>query len=1785
VAEASRRARIEARRRRIAAREARQDEHGPLPNLEESDAQGSSAREERRTQHSDSPLRGLSPVCEEEGMHASSGQRRGKPARPMNRADHQDIFGARSSAVEGLVDAPTLKPAKKRGDQDLGVTANTLDLDFSSVERASARLQRSTKAGSMQGGIAAPEDKGKERGGFAASVYNDALLPAEKTSLPRGKGESTVKAAGAHAAGKVLITDEEQSALHRLMVGPREEADGLTVKTSDGKQVACDGAIGEEGVQAIDVKAMDRLARQNDELRKLAEAQRRELERFQQLTAQQQQAAHAQAARTFAPGVTAAPDPWQGGLKERGVRKYLDSVAKVQAGAQHPESPVAIAVHSGIDEAGVNSDYEFEQHMHHLQWRRTAPASTKLQHMTTEQSHGDAQAPDAGKRRALAVSSKATDEEDETLRRERRDRDLKALGLDPSIDEQELPRAAAAKISELEAELERLRLESVLEEGSGDEDGDEAGSAAPVQASSHGVAKGGRLGSVRSKQVVVAAVDISSSEDEDVGAVDDILAHEREAGHAGLGPEEAARLERELNRLKAELEEAPRGELARALAPEQASFRDETRRVGMPSDAVEPAAGKGSAQKKEGWGSKLKTFFFGKGSDKRDQGSKRDASSVVGQTAPAAAVSGHGQGPDDSAPVPRPSAGTLMPKPPMATPSEQGSVKLSIKVAPSSQPADSNSAADAKAPLRMMSAMPEDDADFFDMWSDDEYPFNSGALAGQESAAGHSAHGEREEDQMESTPRIEQKSALLRVTSVVRRSGEDKQDAMMEADAMLNAYAPPPRKVPSGVSSALPKGGDDSRVSMQEQTVGHVPSFDDIEALMQRVKDKMQYMEDQGNNSTAIVEEISQLKARVGAALAAMEQAEEGDQALKRSGHTHGVTPKLAADVGRQPSAHGAAGRGKDDKATPRMDSVAAHVAQQRVQASMPGHVPPMLSSFLKSMEEAEPLPPLSQRGFPDEMDSAALSDDDDMADCVSVISMATAVMDKGELQRQIKARPAPRHHRPVHVTRPVSEAVGFSGDSPSAYFEGNEQDRWLNDSTDSPRSKTAASVAQSEQTQVMSAQVFRARGGAADAQLRATRPVVKGGAHAEAVACRDADARQEEGLRQEEGVRTQHATVAQQSQKEQLIELQRKLQMAAARVTTAGTNRSFVTEYSDQLDPRDLMQTPKLDNHLASQPDKRVHAAKLNQGVGDAILSAPAGARGHDHGVDEDDDEGWSDYSCNTSSHGHLSQREVPDARALKLQQRAAERAAGRRTLAEFAQQRPGTGVSGNTAVGKGRRPRSGGSATSRALAEDENIFEDSDEHEYEEGHEGITKRQDQIIAENMALVLGADAGSSSGAVRDGEDDDSTLFADLDGTAVQPAAALVAPTGLTHHVEENENSVVEELDPLMAEMKQKAKLRAQHARALEEANVPSVFLAALPPAEAVAEEKAGSPDTSGTKAVVKETGRHAARSKTERVSVGKAGAVMPEEEDPATAGSRDSVAIGQGELPMSTSADKMKLHKSFKDTQVSQDDEATPRLNFSRRIRHGDHLIDHSRECQPAHGRLEHDNPRAEQHSKEVLGGRAGDDSKQQGPSKPHAHVRPDDNRPFSPDVPVVEKRKKQDASVPLVKMKPRPLSATSTNSFATSATPRQRAETQHQATEPVSEARDRPASSRQKHTDDGDEDAASTSGREGGGEEEKEGGRVTPTSPGNSVSNGVDAGSVSGKDVADQGVRKDSPGDGSSSEPDLPKGEAAGSWLTENEQVAEMKARAARPLSARDEVLTTLASFDIHPTPPPSL
>ena len=79
--------------------------------------------------------------------------------------------------------------------------------------------------------------------------------------------------------------------MDRLMLGPREEADGITrsaaaaairtmaggerghTDTASGGEDGCGGQDKELQFVAANSKTMDRLSRQNDELRKLAEAQ------------------------------------------------------------------------------------------------------------------------------------------------------------------------------------------------------------------------------------------------------------------------------------------------------------------------------------------------------------------------------------------------------------------------------------------------------------------------------------------------------------------------------------------------------------------------------------------------------------------------------------------------------------------------------------------------------------------------------------------------------------------------------------------------------------------------------------------------------------------------------------------------------------------------------------------------------------------------------------------------------------------------------------------------------------------------------------------------------------------------------------------------------------------------------------------------------------------------------------------------------------------------------------------------------------------------------------------------------------------------------------------------------------------------------------------------------------------------------------------------------------------------------------------------------------------------
>ena len=260
----ARQARIEARRRRLAAREAREEE-----------PQGAAPEAVRAAPHREP----LSPVGEDDEQ-APARRTITKPrALPITRTDHQDVFGKRASAAEGLVD-PAAKPRTRDALSDaVGSTAGKFDLDYASVQRASARMGRSGKA-AASGGIP-PQDAAAAVAETRAAqqlAHQAAVLAADAANRPRGSEREPHRAhgpAGAHAAGKKLISDDEERALHRLMVGPREEADGNRGPRRGGAE---DPAISEDGMNAIDAKAMDRLARQNDELRKLAEAQRRELQ-------------------------------------------------------------------------------------------------------------------------------------------------------------------------------------------------------------------------------------------------------------------------------------------------------------------------------------------------------------------------------------------------------------------------------------------------------------------------------------------------------------------------------------------------------------------------------------------------------------------------------------------------------------------------------------------------------------------------------------------------------------------------------------------------------------------------------------------------------------------------------------------------------------------------------------------------------------------------------------------------------------------------------------------------------------------------------------------------------------------------------------------------------------------------------------------------------------------------------------------------------------------------------------------------------------------------------------------------------------------------------------------------------------------------------------------------------------------------------------------------------------------------------------------------------------------
>ena len=246
--------------------------------------------------------------------------------------------------------------------------------------------------------------------------------------------------------------------------------------------------------------------------------------------------------------------------------------------------------------------------MHDLQWKRAAGAASKLPASRTSSQPADGGAAASGasaKRRPPYTSNaKLTDEDEAKLRELRRVHELHELGLDPALAHggdmvpltltckhartcavahcarvrervcQNLvyhthrhtytrpcarthtyprqARAAAAKISEMEAELDGLRRLAAQADDDGYDSPDDVPSA------------GARGPGARAADAGTAgAMDISASdEEEDCGVVDEILAHGHQAAHLALGDEARAALERERHRLLAQLASADHGAAA-----------------------------------------------------------------------------------------------------------------------------------------------------------------------------------------------------------------------------------------------------------------------------------------------------------------------------------------------------------------------------------------------------------------------------------------------------------------------------------------------------------------------------------------------------------------------------------------------------------------------------------------------------------------------------------------------------------------------------------------------------------------------------------------------------------------------------------------------------------------------------------------------------------------------------------------------------------------------------------------------------------------------------------------------------------------------------------------------------------------------------------------------------------------------------------------------------------------------------------------------------------------------
>lgn len=196
----------------------------------------------------------------------------------------EEEFGGRgerrSRAAEGLLDAAG---GRAHGKEVSLISASSgLDLDAGSLQRAGVAANKQFQV--HQRLRRRVEDERNEEDLIAVDPRGKALVhqPGRKTA---GKSVTRDDMSGSSyavsAVQRRMITQDEEAALSKLATFGVDdnEDDGATSELSEipeprhTEQETADVAVAEH------LKAMERLAKQNEELRKLAEVQRRELDR------------------------------------------------------------------------------------------------------------------------------------------------------------------------------------------------------------------------------------------------------------------------------------------------------------------------------------------------------------------------------------------------------------------------------------------------------------------------------------------------------------------------------------------------------------------------------------------------------------------------------------------------------------------------------------------------------------------------------------------------------------------------------------------------------------------------------------------------------------------------------------------------------------------------------------------------------------------------------------------------------------------------------------------------------------------------------------------------------------------------------------------------------------------------------------------------------------------------------------------------------------------------------------------------------------------------------------------------------------------------------------------------------------------------------------------------------------------------------------------------------------------------------------------------------------------